>query len=273
MLNLLQRLNSLDSTLTMLESSSLPTPVFSGRSRTFLRRLILPGSLLRFPAENDWNEFKEKFSIEQDAYELVQHIDPLGFSGDNPIYYDEESNPANYLKRKQLPPLRVEMSSIYNPSVKGDYPSPTRVEFKTEITESEPFLGSLGVGGSEFPAVKFGMYNGSMIPFPGRMVSSLTPELWNCPEALAFAHPHYAGGGIVSVIVNVCNQNLGDRYNPIMSHIIARPNISTPVSQDEDLSRPTLGCFWFNNQKQIALPKDPHCRVCVIVRFKKYLLL
>lgn len=271
MFSLLQRIGALESLLTKVESTphSSPYSEVHLRSIIHLQRLILPGTVLRFPTKDAWEEFRERFSIEQDVYDLIQHVDPLGFSGDNPRYYDEESNPLNYLKRVQLPPLRIEMSSVYNPSIKGEFSRP----LDTNLNESEPFLGSLNLNGTEFPTVKFPLREGSKSYQPGEVLSSLTPKIWNCSEALAFGRGFYAAGRSVSIVINFCQQIFGSPYDPLRAHVIASPNVSTPIPQDEDLSRPTVGCFWFNHKKQIPLPKDPLCRTCIIVRFKKYLLL
>lgn len=263
--DLIQRVNALETKVVHYEARQnveLSNQLRTGPIKYF--RLINPGQLLRFPTADSWDLFRKKYSLSDDSYDLIKHTDPIGFTGERPVFYpDGSNNPLNYLRRDQLPPMRIDMTSLYNPSIKGSF------------SLQEQYPGNY----CPFLATKFSNYypeakspnQKCLIRRKDTVVSSLVPSLTMGSAALDYAKTKYENGYHVSVIINNLTQNIF----PIDVWLIAPDNISSPIYQNNDCSKATVGCFWFNDGKngQIELPKDPRCRECVLVRFKKYILI
>lgn len=245
-----------------------PTTSF-GRSSTRLRRLLSPNQIMRFPTEGEWTTFKEKFNITEDVYDIIEHTDPLGFDGPSPTFYsDGAQNPKNYLRRDQLPPMKIDMTSIYNPYITA------RMLTNDENDYFIPFLGNISE--HYFPYVD-GNGTKAIVKRQRPVVSSLTPKMWTCGDAAThiFTSDQYEGY-YLSFVVSLRYQEI-DRYKSSVPrlNIITSPTTTAEIPQTVDCSTPTVGCFWFNDGKngQIELPKDPDCRIGIIIRFKKYVLL
>lgn len=216
---------------------------------------------MRFLSAEDWEAFRDEHNIPADAYELVEYPDPLGFDGGlGYVFPDSSKNPANYLRRNQLPPMKIEMTSIYNPHVQG-----------TVIGgESSAFVPYLATKASfEYPEVKNETYN-CLVSRTAPVTSSLTPIVYTSEEAFQEALKAVEQGMYASFVVHARSQSLQGNVN---SYIITNDKVNEKVPQTTDCSNPTVGCFWFNDGDQIELPKDPLCRKGVVVRFKKYVLL
>lgn len=241
-----------------------PTPSF--RTTNMLSRVILEGQLLRFPSESAWNEFKNKWQLQESDYERINHTDPLGFDGPTPTYYENgSSNPKNYLRRAQLPNMKIDMSNVYSPSVTARMLGNEKNDYYV------PFLGNIGE--KYFPEVVSNGSNGGVLR-KNEVVSSLTPKLCTCKEAAQYALLAAMGGYYVSFVVHLSYQGLRpSRTKPGTPEltVITPPNATVNVPQREDCSNPTVGCFWFNDGKngQIELPKDPECKACVIIKIKR----
>lgn len=266
----MKTLQALEGEITRAEQNTPVTepPLRKARSLTRLRRLLSPGQIMRFPTEVDWTTFKERFGVPEDAYDLIEHTDPLGFGGDNPAFYpDGTANPKNYLRRDQLPQMKIDMTSVYNPYITA------RLLDNDENDYFIPFLGQINE--HYFPQVE-GNRDQALVKRPSRVVSSLTPKLWTCRDAAIIGLLAGQDGKYISFVVNMCYQEIQRNGSTVPQiSFITPPSTSGSVPQSTDCSRPTVGCFWFNDGKngQIELPKDPACRVSFIVRFKKYVLL
>ncbi|ESU40387.1 DNA-dependent RNA polymerase beta' subunit/160 kD subunit [Giardia duodenalis] len=266
---LLRRMEALERAINNAERGRVTVPdeppLRKGRAATKLRRLISPGQIMRFPTEADWTSFKERFNVLDDAYVLIEHTDPLGFDGDSPTFYpDGADNPRNYLRRNQLPPLKIDMTNVYNPSVLGEAANDEANDVYM------PFLGHLN--GHYLPEVKGPA--GTLVARRFPVVETLLPRVMTCAEAIKLAQSNLWYGATMCVLVTT---NIFQRWSASVPrfYLITPPSASSPIPQSTDCSRPTVGCFWFNDGKngQIELPKDPDCRVGIIVQSKKYVLL
>lgn len=267
---LLRRMQALEAEITRLDRPVQAEPPITRvtRETTRLRRLLTPGQILRFPTESDWVSFKEQHDVPEDSYVIIEHTDPLGFDGDSPTFYpDGADNPRNYLRRNQLPSLKIDMTNVYNPTVVGEAVNSEANDYYA------PFLGQINE--HYFPEVR-GDSQATLVQRRFPVIESITPKLVTCKEALERGRQYYNDGGNVSVMLNITDQGF-EQYggNTPTLYLITPPTTSNPIPQSTDCSRPTVGCFWFNDGKngQIELPKDPDCRAGVIVRFKKYVLL
>lgn len=266
----MKAIQALEGEITRVEQNIPVTepPLRKIRSLTRLRRLLSPGQIMRFPTEADWVTFKERFDIPEDTYDLNEHTDPLGFDGNNPTFYtDGAANPKNYLRRGQLPRMKIDMTNVYNPYITA---------YTLDNDENDYFIPFLGqINEHYFPQIE-GNGDQTLVKRPSRVVSSLTPKLWSCRDAAIAGILATLEEKNVSFVINMCYQEI-ERHGTTVPRIsiITPPSTSAAVPQSTDCSSPTVGCFWFNDGKngQIELPKDPACRVGVIVRFKKYVLL
>ena len=242
-----------------------------------LNRLIAPNQILRFPTEDEWTAFKTLHNVPDDAYERIEHTDPLGFDGGkgevfkNGLYNRDK----NYLRREQLPNMRINMSNVYQPYITGESVGEQDNYFFS------PFLAQKN--GKTLPEV---LVNGSatqMIKAPGPLAGSLTPFVFTCKEAREMAEKIAPNEVYPLFFVKKIRQECGRTRQSIPAkqdgyvymHTLINPNMVMPVRQDMDCSQPTLGCFWFNDGRsgQTQLPQDPECRVGVVIRFKKHVLL
>lgn len=263
----LHRLNTLESKLSIVElEQGLNYKKQNFRLLTKFYRLLSPGQMMRFPTDDDWNLFKEKFNINDDCYDVITHTDPIGFAGPAPVHYNKGSeNPKNYLQRNQLPPMKIEMTSIYQPAVVGTYGTTDDLNMGTPFLQNSPSQTSP----SHIPDVKQ-----DLVPRKYTVKSSLVPPVLTGHTALEAAESLSKSGYYISIVNFYCSQSFGTKTNPTMVQILAPPSVSAPVYQNQDLSNLNVGCFWFNDGRngQIELPKDPHCRCCIIIRFKKFIL-
>ena len=238
-------------------------PALRARGREPLKRLFIPGQVLRFPTQESWEEFRS--AIPEDAYEIIDHTDPLGFDGGAGVVIDGIFNPRNYLRRNQLPNKIIDMTNIYKPEVLGRVPNDNlRKNFI-------PFLGYRN--GQYYPSVldeSWDSYNANIVvrPLPTETVESvLQPKLFTYKEALDYLDQNWSNNfGFLTNLTCASAQTRCFLFPP--------PTPNTNVPQSEDCSTPTVGCFWFNDGRsgQLELPKDPACRACVIIRLKKYAL-
>lgn len=279
---LLKRLEALETELYAAEvevMSSSTSPIT--REVTKSRRLFFPGQMLRFPTENAWSDFLNQYSLEDDAYDRVEHTDPLGFSGTTPVYYPNGGdNPLNYLRRNQLPSMRIDMTNIYNPTIRGETTGDEAVEYCI------PFMGQKN--GQYWPEIIYpkGAYTTNIIPpekgyvrrtLPVAVPPTRMPLVMNCKDAIEDARHvvNWSGNWYFSFWIHMRNEQVLPAMDPVKVALVFPYQASIPIPQFVDCSKPTVGCFWFNDGKngQIELPKDPACRTCVIIRFKKYVLL
>lgn len=238
-------------------------PALRARGRELLKRLFIPDQVLRFPTQESWEEFRS--AIPEDAYEIIDHTDPLGFDGGAGVVIVPGANPRNYLRRNQLPNKTIDMTNIYKPEVLGSVPNDNlRKSFI-------PFLGYRN--GQYYPSIldeSWDSYNQNIVVRPlstETVVSVLQPKLFTYKEALDYLFQNWSNnfGFLTSLTRSVVNTRC---------FLFPPPTPNTNVPQSEDCSEPTVGCFWFNDGRsgQLELPKDPACRACVIIRFKKYAL-
>lgn len=230
------------------------------RRREALKRLFIPGQVARFPSQESWEEFRS--SIPEDVYEIIDHTDPLGFDGGVGAVIEPLSNPLNYLRRNQLPNKTIDMTNVYKPSVLGTVPRDAgRRKFI-------PFLGYRN--GQYYPTPLDGIPPDMAVhPLPTETVTSvLQPRLFTYQELLEYWQPLTNDSNYVFF-----THIREDTFNA-GCFLFPPPTMSANVPQTEDCSAPTVGCFWFNDGRrgQLELPKDPACRACVIIRFKKYAL-
>lgn len=264
---LLRKMKALEAMITNAEHRSVAAPaepvLRKNRTITKLGRLISPGQLMRFPSEAEWNLFKDKFNVPEDAYVRIEHTDPLGFDGVTPTHYsDGANNPKNYLRRDQLPPMKIDMTNVYYPSVLGEIANEEANDF---------YMPFLGYTGAYFPEVKGP--TGTFVKRRFPVVETLLPRVIPCPEAISIAQAQ-SGRGITICTIGTANSFVPWNNTPLF-YLITPPTASSSIPQEVDRSNPTLGCFWFNDGRRgrVELPKDPDCRVGVVVRFKKYVLL
>ena len=240
-------------------------PALRARGRELLKRLFIPGQVLRFPTQESWEEFRSV--IPEDVYEIIDHTDPLGFDGGAGVVIRPEFNPLNYLSRYQLPNKKIDMTNVYKPSVRGRVPRDNMRE------NFIPFLGYRN--GQYYPtpiddALEVGSYaqHIAVRPLPSETVTSvLQPKLFTYKEALEYLNQNYTNN--FGILTNVTTTKMSSRC-----FFFTPPSLNANVPQTEDCSAPTIGCFWFNDGRsgQLELPKDPACRANVIIRFKKYAL-
>lgn len=240
---------------------SRPTTVrIQPQDRVGLGRLFVPGQVVRFPTQASWEEFR--LTIPGDAYEIIDHTDPLGFDGGTGVVIDGSANPLNFLRRNQLPNKTIDMTNVYKPSVLGRVP--TSVMRRHII----PFLGYRN--GQYYPDPFDGIPSDiASRPLPTEQtVSVLQPRLFTYKEVweyLQSLEDFQNVGFFTSVTANVVDSGV---------FLFGPPDPNVNIPQSEDCSAPTVGCFWFNDGRngQLELPKDPACRACIVIRFKKYAL-
>ena len=155
--------------------SQAPAARKQPRGRVVLKRLFIPGQVVRFSTQASWEKFRS--AIPGDAYEIIDHTDPLGFDGGAGVVIDGASNPRNFLRRDQLPNKTIDMTNVYRPSVIGRVPSDS---MRRNII---PFLGYRN--GQYYPAPIDGIPPGIAIrPLPSETVTSvLQPKLFTYQEA------------------------------------------------------------------------------------------
>lgn len=240
-------------------------PARRARGRELLKRLFIPGQVLRFPTQESWEEFRS--AVPEDAYEIIDLTDPLGFDGGAGFVIAPGGNPLNYLRRNQLPNKTIDMTNVYKPSVRG------RVPHDNMRKNFIPFLGYRN--GQYYPtpiddALEVGSYaqHIAVRPLPTETVDSvLQPKLFTYKEAMEYLAQNYTNS--FGLLTNVTMTKMDTRC-----YLFPPPSLNGNVPQTEDCSAPTVGCFWFNDGRrgQLELPKDPACRANVIIRFKKYAL-
>ena len=257
----MQQLDAIQHAVNVVTRGS-QAPVVRKRSqgREVIKRLFIPGQVVRFPTQASWEEFRPR--IPEDAYEIIDHTDPLGFDEGAGIVIDAAFNPLNFLRRDQLPNKTIDMTNVYKPSVLGRVPSDSR---RRNII---PFLGYRN--GQYYPAPVDGIPpNITVRPLSTEMVASvLQPKLFTYKEVLEYM---YSTGNFENIMIfNSITTNHVDAN----CFLFGPPTPNANVPQSEDCSATTVGCFWFNDGRngQLELPKDPACRACVIIRFKKYAL-
>ena len=240
--------------------SQAPAARKQPRGRVVLKRLFIPGQVVRFSTQASWEKFRS--AIPGDAYEIIDHTDPLGFDGGAGVVIDGASNPRNFLRRDQLPNKTIDMTNVYRPSVIGRVPSDS---MRRNII---PFLGYRN--GQYYPAPIDGIPPGiATRPLPSETVTSvLQPKLFTYQEASEYMLS--LGNWENIVVFNSITASMADAN----CYLFGPPTPNANVPQSEDCSATTVGCFWFNDGRngQLELPKDPACRACVIIRFKKYAL-
>lgn len=269
---LLVKMKALEAMITNAERKNVAAPaepvLRKSRVITKLGRLISPGQIMRFPSEAEWSSFKDMFNVPEDAYVRIEHTDPLGFDGDTPTHHpDGANNPKNYLRRVQLPPMKIDMTNVYCPSVLGELANDEANDVYM------PFLGH--INGHYFPQVKGPRGYLCERRFP--VVDSFMPKVMTCAEGIKMMGTYGQWMGYTFCLINSHKAFISDSWSHSSPrfYLVTAPHSSKPVPQSIDCSAPTLGCFWFNDGRrgQIELPKDPDCRAGVVVRFKKYVLL
>lgn len=269
---LLMKMQALEVMITNAERRSVAVPaepvLRKSRAITKLGRLISPGQIMRFPSETEWSSFKDKFNVPEEAYARIEHTDPLGFDGDTPtLYPDGASNPKNYLRRDQLPPMKIDMTNVYCPNVRGELANDEANDVYM------PFLGH--INGHYFPQVKGPPGHLCERRFP--VVDSFMPNVMTCAEGIKMMETYGPWMGYTFCLISshASFEDAPWSHASPRFYIVTAPHTSHPIPQSTDNSEPTLGCFWFNDGRrgQVELPKDPDCRVGVVVRFKKYVLL
>lgn len=271
----MKKLQELNAKISEIESKSLLandviTFKIDPRDNTSVQRIIVPGQILRFPTQDEWDAFTSVYSIDSGAYDILTYRDPLGFDGGAGKVYSDGSNPDNYLRRNQLPNMQIDMTNIYQPQISGKAAADSDNNYFT------PFLAQRN--GKSIPEI-LSVDNTIFARPPGELTSSLAPYPFTCKEAREFANEMSIQSGTIPYFVVEGNfqsiQRSAKHAKDVFLNVILSDNIDLSIGQVSDCSAPSVGCFWFNDGKdgQIELPKDPSCRVGVIVRFKKFVLL
>ena len=224
------------------------------------RRLILPGQILRFPDQKTWETFRDGFFVDPNSYDIITYTDPLGFNPGGRVYDDAADNPLNYLRRSQLIPMTIEMTSVFEPYITAEY------VMRYDGGRFMPFLSSNPEGFQPLPmsAENFRVVSAEDLGIDS-VISSYVPKTTTLEQASN--NPDVPNPMFVGI-----RQSLSQ---DAAVYIDFEGPDTFLVPQVEDLSKPSVGCFWFNDgsRGQIELPKDPRCRVGVLVKFKTWTLL
>lgn len=268
---LLERLLVLNGMVNEIEQGVIAVPSQASRDGGFGRRLLIPGQILRFPSKEGFEEFKTQYIIDDNDIEILDNEDPLGFDGGIGKVIPPRNNSKNYLQREQLPPLRIDMKNIYNPSY--NLSSNGRI-----IANFVPFINSKGE--STFPQILTGQRSLVQLVTPRqvgfeRILSSYVPRIYTYDEFYSRMSSALEGvkSGQLPKSTNVCFAITRSGTEIVSAwNIVGSPGEGYEVPQTVDCSSPKVGFFCFNQSHQNRLPQDPMVRVGVIIRIKKYLV-
>lgn len=244
----------------------------------FGRRVLIPNQLVRFLTVALAQEFAAKFDVQGATIETT---DPLGFDGGvGKVYSNSYANPLNFLRRDQLPPMQIDMTNIYDPYYVLDGSGWVEQTMMPVISR---------LGSKTFPqmASTSGPETGPSIFLP---VSSDLLE-WKSPQG-SYVPRVYTYNEFVAKLSKTFNEiksgarpkDTGVIYT--FTHSGLRQGLSTwnlvgaetewidDIPQKQDCSRPTLGCFWFNDRTyQQILPRDIETKESFLAKINKYFLL
>ena len=205
------------------------------------------------------------FEMINGPFQVELNIDvPLGPDDEYGGHNDQNLNSKNFLRRSQLPHLRVDMTNVYHPSVRADF------SFNEKTTPKDwfiPFWGRDETGtvpilpwegwGYPVESEKLGINLDSIV-----FNELETVPYKDCIKAISTLY-EYPSTYIYTKIFS-----RGGKFDTTLYALFPPDTTTARVEQPVDCSQPSIGCFWFNDGRngQIRLPLDPRVKVRTIYK-------